>query len=68
MNKLKLEYERKQKGISTEELCKAANMSRSAFYRKMNGKSQFTQGEIQAICDILALESPMDIFFDQKVS
>lgn len=68
MNKLKLEFARKQKGISTEELCKAVNISKSAFYRKCNGKSQFTQGEIQAICETLSLESPMDIFFDQKVS
>ena len=43
-------------------------MSRSAFYRKCNGISEFTQGEIQHIVDILDLESPMGIFFAEKVS
>ena len=37
-------------------------------YRKCNGISEFTQGEIQKIVDFLNLETPMGIFFDVKVS
>jgi len=68
MDKFKLEYERKKSGISIESLCKSLKMSRSAYYRKCNGKSEFTQSEIQSICDILKLKSPMGIFFTEKVS
>ena len=68
MDKYKLEYEMTRKGVTQEILCKAINMSRSAFYRKCNGMSEFTQGEIQAIVDFLELDSPMGIFFKEKVS
>lgn len=68
MDALKLEYERKKKGLSTEDFCKEIGISRSAYYRKCTGKSEFTQSEIQKICTILSLESPMSIFFTSKVS
>ena len=68
MDKYKLEYEMKKRKISQEELCKKIHISRSAFYRKCNGLSEFTQSEIQAIIDYLGLESPMGIFFAEKVS
>lgn len=63
MDKALLQYEMNKKGISTTELCKKLDISRSAFYRKCNGISEFTQSEIQAIIDLLNLDSPMDIFF-----
>ena len=63
MDKFLLEYEMKKKGFSVEKLCKEIGISRSAFYKKCNGKSDFTQSEIQAIVDLLHLESPMAIFF-----
>ena len=66
MDKYKLEYEMKKRKISQEELCKKIHISRSAFYRKCNGLSEFTQSEIQAIIDFLELESPMGIFFTEK--
>ena len=68
MDKYKLEYEKKKRKISQQELCKKIHISRSAFYRKCNGLSEFTQSEIQAIIDFLELESPMGIFFTEKVS
>ena len=61
MNKLKLEYEMKMKGISAAEMCNALKISRSAFYRKCNGKII----EILGINKVEALE---EIFFDEKVS
>lgn len=63
MDKALLKYEMSKKGVAIDDLCKKLNMSRSAFYRKCNGKSEFTQSEIQAIVDLLNLESPVAIFF-----
>ena len=63
MDKFLLEYEMKKNGFSVERLCKKIGISRSAFYKKCNGKSDFTQSEIQAIVDLLHLESPVAIFF-----
>ena len=63
MDKFLLEYEMKKNGFSTKRLCKEIGISRSAFYKKCNGISDFTQSEIQAIVELLHLESPMAIFF-----
>lgn len=68
MNKALLEYEMKTRKVSIGEMCNILGMSRSAFYRKCTGVSEFTQSEIQVIVDVLGLESPMGIFFDHKVS
>lgn len=68
MNRAKLEYEMAVRGVSTQELCSAIGISRSTYYRKCNGTSEFTLGEIQRIVDLLGLKSPMGIFFDAKVS
>lgn len=63
MNKAMLFYEMKKNNISQTELCKTLGISRSAFYRKCNEISEFTQSEIQRIVEILHLDSPVDIFF-----
>ena len=68
MNKYKLEYEMKSQGITVGKLCEDLKISRSAFYRKCNGISEFTQSEIQNIVDYLGLSSPMGIFCEDKVS
>ena len=63
MNKALLEYKMSEKGKSIVDMCNMLNISRSAFYRKCNGKSEFTMSEIKKIVDFLELDSPMDIFF-----
>lgn len=63
MDKALLQYEMRKNGISIGDLCEKIGISRSAFYRKCNGKSDFTQSEIQAIVDLLNLKSPVAIFF-----
>lgn len=68
MDIFKLDYELKRKGISAEELCKNIGISRSAYYRKRCGKTEFTQGEIVKICKLLDLQTPMEIFFADMVS
>ena len=65
MNKALLEYKMKVNGKSISDMCEMLGISRSAFYRKCNGKSEFTQSEIQKIVIYLNLESPVDIFFCQ---
>lgn len=64
----KLKCAIKSKGITAKKLCADLNMSRSAFYRKCNGTSEFTQGEIERILEYLGIKSPMGIFFAEKVS
>ena len=68
MNKELLEYEMKRRGVSISDMCAVLSISRSAFYRKCNGISEFTQSEIQTIIDHLQLESPMAVFFGEEVS
>ena len=68
MNKARLEYEMKVRNVTIADMCSVLGCSRSAFYRKCNGISEFTQSEIQTIIDHLQLTSPMGIFFDAEVS
>ena len=68
MDKALLEYEMKKRGVTNGDMCAKLGCSRSAFYRKCNGISEFTQSEIQIIVDYLGLESPVGIFFSGKVS
>lgn len=68
MNKALLEYEMSVRKKSISDMCKMLDISRSAFYRKCNGISEFTQSEIKKIVDYLNLASPVDIFFTEEVS
>ena len=63
MDKALLEYEMNKRNVTIGEMCDVLDISRSAFYRKCNGKSEFTQSEIQTIVDYLELDSPVGIFF-----
>ena len=68
MNKALLEYKMKERGKSISDMCLMLGISRSAFYRKCKGTSEFTQSEIQKIVDFLNLDSPVEIFFTPQVS
>lgn len=68
MNSQKLYEKMKEKRVPVGEMCRRLEMSRSAFYRKAKGISEFTLSEIQKICEILDLASPVGIFFSEKVS
>ncbi|MDD6966354.1 MAG: helix-turn-helix transcriptional regulator [Firmicutes bacterium] len=68
MDVAQLEYEMKRKKVSKGDMCKKLGISRSAFYRKCNGRSEFTQSEIQKIATILELKDLAPIFFNEKVS
>lgn len=68
MNKALLEYEMNKRGVTTNKMCDVLGISRSAFYRKCKGTSEFTLSEIKKIIDFLEIDSPMEIFFTERVS
>ena len=68
VNRIRLEYEMKSRGVTVDQICEATGISKAAWYRRLRGDTEFTQGEIQAIINYLKLESPMGIFFTEEVS
>jgi hypothetical protein len=68
VNKALLEYKMKERGVSIADMCVILGISRSAFYRKCTGKSEFTQSEISKTVKYLNLDSPVEIFFANEVS
>jgi len=62
-----LEYEMKKKDISVDEMIAECHMSRSAWYRKLKGTTQFTLAEIETISSRLE-KTPAAIFFVNEVS
>ena len=68
MNKALLRYEMERRGMSIEELTRRLDISRTAFWRKCNGISEFKQSEIKTIIEILHLEHPTEVFFSSEVS
>jgi ACT domain-containing protein len=61
-------YEMNKRNVTIKMMCEKLGISRSAFYRKCNGITEFTLGEIQTIVDYLELGSPDKGFFSSKVS
>ena len=51
------------------EVAEAIGISRSAWFRKVNGNSEFTQGEIKILRQELCLDDHQtsDIFFSEEV-
>ncbi len=68
MNKALLEYEIKSKGYTTKDVLKKLKISSSAYYRKLNGTSEFTRAEIEIFINWLDLNNVAEIFFNKKVS
>ena len=68
MNKQALFDRMKQRGYSVTDMYSALNISRSAFYRKCNGLSEFTLKEVTRIMELLGVEDPNEIFFAKKVT
>lgn len=77
MNAAKLNYQMEIRNISISDMCEQLNMSRSAFYRKREGKTEFTLSEIKRIIKLLKSKAANDptedneilsIFFGKEVS
>lgn len=58
------------KGKSFKEIAIKLKISKSALYRKVYGKSEFTRAEISILISFLEIdvEQAMEIFFNEKVS
>ena len=65
MRKPKLLGKIKENGLTLGEAAQVGGMSLSAFRRKLDGDSEFTRNEINALCDGLHLsnEELLAIFF-----
>ncbi len=68
MDKQALLDKMKEKGVTITSMYGALGISRSAFYRKCNGKSEFTLKEITQMMTLLEINDPSEIFFSEKVS
>lgn len=68
VNLLKAQIALKGKKIS--DITKILKISKSAVYRKLSGKSDFTRKEILLLINFLDIstEKAMNIFFNEKVS
>ncbi len=62
-NKLKFKATVIERGKTMSDVAEYLNINESTLYRKVNGYSEFSRDEIQKICILLELESPVDIFF-----
>lgn len=70
MNTKELKVQMLRKDKTVEQLCAALGISKSAWWRKTNGHTQFTQGEIVDLRRELELDDHQTalIFFNDKVS
>jgi len=66
MNKQRLLEKMQENRISITEMYSRLGISRSAFYRKCNGLSEFTLDEIKKIMAILGENDPREIFLSRK--
>lgn len=69
-NKAELQAEIIRTGHTAKEVYTHIGISGSAWYRKINGRSEFTLGEIHNLIDYMGIPSDRRelIFFNQKVS
>lgn len=70
MNKRELKAQMVRKDKSVDQLCSALGISRTAWFRKVGGVSQFTQGEIAELRLELELDDHQtaEIFFNKGMS
>ena len=70
MNVRELKAQMIRKDKTVDQLCAALGISRSAWFRKISGESEFTMGEIAGLRYELELDDALTamIFFPKKVS
>ena len=70
MDSKKLHGKLVEKGYTMSSMAKELGISDTAMYNKMNGKSQFTQGEMHLMASRLqmTMEDIGNIFFADQVS
>lgn len=70
MNSRELKAQMILKDKTVDQLCAALGISRTSWFRKISGASEFTQGEITGLRFELELDDEQTgrIFFDKEVS
>lgn len=70
MNSNELRAQMLRKGFKVENFAEKLGISKSAFYRKLKGTSEFDREEISKISELLELQPKdvYDIFFAKEVS
>lgn len=63
-----IEKKREEKNLTIDALCRICNMSKTVYYRKKRGKSEFTRQQMLDITNALGFKSPEPIFFAREVS
>jgi len=63
----KLKGKMTESRISQEKLARHLGITVQSLNAKLNGRSQFTLEEVVKITKVLALEDPVDIFFNPSV-
>ena len=63
----KLKGKMTERHVSQGKLAESLGITTQSLNAKLNGRTQFTLGEVIAITDILRLDNPVDIFFDPSV-
>ena len=67
-NRRKFQAQMVLMGISMKDLSKQLEINESTLYRKLGDDGNFSREEIGKIINILHIENPMDIFFDEGVA
>lgn len=70
MNREELQKQIRLESKTVDQLCAVLGISRSAWFRKVGGRSEFTQSEIICLRRELELDDGLTaaIFFNDKVS
>ena len=70
MNSNELKAQMVRKDVTVDQICAAIGISRTSWFRKIGGSSEFSQGEITDIRRLLDLDDHMTavIFFSGEVS
>lgn len=70
MNSNELKAQMVRKDVTVDQICAAIGISRTSWFRKIGGSSEFSQGEITDIRRLLDLDDHMTavIFFAGEVS
>lgn len=63
----KLKGKMTEQKVSQERLAKILGITVQSLNAKLNGRSQFTLGEVVKITEVLSIKEPVDIFFKPSV-
>lgn len=64
INALKLKFLIVDRNTTQEEVAKKIGISRNSMARKLKGVTEFKLSEVKKIIDLLKIDNPGEIFFD----